>query len=92
MLPTPQLSNKALMELSHRIAVETDAGIDIRRTWQRETDSAPSRFQPRFVVRRVEIDRLRERTVRGAGVAGRQMCETELAVGNGRGGRLLDGV
>jgi type II secretory pathway component PulF len=48
MLPQPQLSNKALMELSHRLAVETDAGIDIRRTWQREADSAISRFKPHF--------------------------------------------
>jgi type II secretory pathway component PulF len=45
MLPQPQFSNKALMELSHRLAVETDAGIDIRRTWQREADSAPARFK-----------------------------------------------
>ena len=32
----PQLSNKALADLCHRLSVETDAGIDIRRTWQRE--------------------------------------------------------
>jgi type IV pilus assembly protein PilC len=37
---SPQLSNKALSELCHRLAVETDAGIDIRRTWQREADMA----------------------------------------------------
>jgi type II secretory pathway component PulF len=36
------------MELSHRLAVETDAGIDIRRTWQREAESAASRVQPHF--------------------------------------------
>jgi type IV pilus assembly protein PilC len=46
MLPQPQLSNKALMELSHRLAVETDAGIDIRRTWQREAEIARGRFKP----------------------------------------------
>jgi type IV pilus assembly protein PilC len=42
----PRLSNKALTELSHRLAVETDAGIDIRRTWQREADAAPTRLRP----------------------------------------------
>jgi type IV pilus assembly protein PilC len=47
MLP-PQLSNKALVELCHRLAVETDAGIDIRRTWQREAESAGGRWRPEF--------------------------------------------
>ena len=42
----PRLSNKALTELCHRLAVETDAGIDIRRTWKREAESAPSRLRP----------------------------------------------
>jgi type II secretory pathway component PulF len=45
MLLEPRLSNKALAELCHRLAVETDAGIDIRRTWQREADAAPSRLR-----------------------------------------------
>jgi type IV pilus assembly protein PilC len=44
----PQLSNKALTELCHRLAVETESGIDIRRTWKRETESARGRFQPYF--------------------------------------------
>ena len=44
----PQLSNKALADLCHRLAVETDAGIDIRRTWQREAESARGRLQPYF--------------------------------------------
>ena len=48
MILSPQLSNKALTELSHRLAVETDAGIDIRRTWQREAEAAPRRLQPHF--------------------------------------------
>ena len=47
-MPPPQLSNKALVELCHRLATETDAGIDIRRTWQREAESAPRRLQPYF--------------------------------------------
>ncbi len=46
MLLEPRLSNKALAELCHRLAVETDAGIDVRRTWQREADAAPSRLRP----------------------------------------------
>ena len=46
MLLEPRLSNKALAELCHRLAVETDAGIDIRSTWQREADSAPTRLRP----------------------------------------------
>ena len=45
-MPPPQLSNKALVELCHRLAVEIDAGIDIRRTWQREAEAAPRRLQP----------------------------------------------
>src|SRR5687768_9663704 len=48
MLPPPQLSNAALAELCHRLAVETDAGIDIRRTWQREAEAAPGRLKPHF--------------------------------------------
>ena len=46
MLFQPQLSNKALAELCHRLAVETDSGIDIRRTWQRETDITRGRVRP----------------------------------------------
>jgi len=45
----PQLSNKALAALCHRLAVETDSGIDIRRTWQREAEKASGRFRPYFV-------------------------------------------
>jgi type IV pilus assembly protein PilC len=44
----PQLSHKALTELCHRLAVETDSGIDIRRTWQREAEMARGRFRPYF--------------------------------------------
>src|SRR5262245_34659021 len=42
----PQLSNKALAELCHRLAIENDSGIDIRRTWQRETDISRGRIRP----------------------------------------------
>jgi type II secretory pathway component PulF len=46
MIFQPQLSNKALAELCHRLAIEIDSGIDIRRTWQRETDITHGRFRP----------------------------------------------
>ena len=48
MFLTPRLSAKALGELSHRLAVETESGIDIRRTWQRESESASLRFRGDF--------------------------------------------
>jgi type II secretory pathway component PulF len=49
MLFEPQLSNQALTELCHRLAVETDAGIDIRRTWKREVEMARGRIRPYFI-------------------------------------------
>jgi type II secretory pathway component PulF len=48
MLLSPRLSAKQLGELCHRLAVETDSGIDIRRTWKREAESAPSRVRGDF--------------------------------------------
>ena len=48
MLLSPRLSAKDLGELSHRLAVETDSGIDIRRTWKREAESARSRVRDDF--------------------------------------------
>jgi type IV pilus assembly protein PilC len=53
----PQLSNKALSELSHRLAIETDSGIDIRRTWQREADMARGRMKPYFAQVRDAVAR-----------------------------------
>ena len=58
MLIEPRLSNKALSELCHRLATETDAGIDVRRTWQRESEMARSRFRP-------YIDQVRDSVARG---------------------------
>lgn len=57
MLLQPQLSNSALTELCHRLAVETDAGIDIRRTWQREADMARGRVRPYFASVRDAVGR-----------------------------------
>jgi type IV pilus assembly protein PilC len=48
MLFSPRLSSKALAELLHRLAVETEAGIDIRRTWQREAEVARGRVRASF--------------------------------------------
>src|SRR4051812_30666683 len=48
MFPEPQLSNNALVELCHRLAVETDSGIDIRRTWTREAEMTRGRLHPYF--------------------------------------------
>lgn len=42
------LSNKALAELCHRLAVETESGIDIRRTCQREAEMAQGRARQHF--------------------------------------------
>jgi type II secretory pathway component PulF len=54
---SPQLSNKALTELCHRLAIETDAGIDIRRTWQREAEMARGRLHPEFAQVRDSVAR-----------------------------------
>lgn len=62
MLFAPQLSNKALAELCHRLAIETDSGIDIRRTWQREAEMARGRFQPYYA-------QVRDSVARGDGLA-----------------------
>jgi type II secretory pathway component PulF len=54
---SPQLSNKSLTDLCHRLAIETDAGIDIRRTWQREAEMARGRLQPEFAQVRDAVAR-----------------------------------
>jgi type II secretory pathway component PulF len=43
-----RLSASELSKLCHRLAVETESGIDIRRTWQREAESAGSRSREAF--------------------------------------------
>lgn len=53
----PQLSTKALVELCHRLAIETESGIDIRRTWQREAETARGRVQPAFASIRDAVGR-----------------------------------
>jgi type IV pilus assembly protein PilC len=66
----PQLSNRALTELCHRLAVETEAGIDIRRTWQREADSARGRFRRYFEHVRDAVSRGDSLSVALAGTGG----------------------
>jgi type IV pilus assembly protein PilC len=48
MFLSPRISSKDLGELSHRLAVETESGIDIRRTWKREVGSARPRIRGDF--------------------------------------------
>lgn len=57
MLLSSRLSAKSLTELCHRLAVETEAGIDIRRTWQRETESARGRTHDAFAQVRDAVAR-----------------------------------
>jgi type II secretory pathway component PulF len=61
-MPPPHLTSKALEALSYRLATETEAGIDIRRTWQREAEAAPSRLRPYFA-------RVRDAVARGDSLA-----------------------
>jgi type IV pilus assembly protein PilC len=58
MIVEPRLSNKALAELCHRLTVEMESGVDIRRTWQREAESARGKIRPYF-------ERIREALARG---------------------------
>ena len=80
----PQLSNKALAELCHRLAVETDAGIDIRRTWQREAESARGRLQPYFAQVR---DAVAHGDSLAAGVGSRRQRVSAAVSRNGPGRR-----
>jgi type IV pilus assembly protein PilC len=66
----PQLSNRALTDLCHRLAIETEAGIDIRRTWQREADSARGRFRRYFAHVRDAVGQGESLSVALAGTGG----------------------
>jgi type II secretory pathway component PulF len=70
MLLQPQLSNRALVDLCHRLAVETEAGIDIRRTWQREAESARGRFRRYFAQVRDAVARGDSLSIALAGTGG----------------------
>ena len=71
MLHASRLSTKALTELSHRLGVETESGIDIRRTWQRETEMARGRKQ-------VEFARIRDAVGRGDSLSSALAAERHL--------------
>jgi type IV pilus assembly protein PilC len=57
MILSPRLSTSALAELSHRLGVETESGIDIRRTWQREAETARGHAQTEFAQIRDAVGR-----------------------------------
>lgn len=58
MLISHRISNKQLSDLCHRLGTSLAAGIDLRRTWQRETESARG-------FRKQEFSRVQEAIERG---------------------------
>ncbi|QDU87426.1 Type II secretion system protein F [Pirellulimonas nuda] len=54
---SPTLGSKRLAELCHRLAISAESGIDIRRTWEREAQSASGRVAERFAVVRDGVAR-----------------------------------
>lgn len=57
MFLSPRISTKALAELCQRLAVETEAGIDVRRSWQREAENARGATRDAMVQIRDDIAR-----------------------------------
>jgi type II secretory pathway component PulF len=57
MILSQRLSTSTLAELSHRLGVETESGIDIRRTWQREAEMAHGHAQTEFAKIRDAVGR-----------------------------------
>lgn len=54
---SPQIGGKRLADLCHRLAVSLAAGVDVRKSWQRETDRAPSSYRGQFAGVQQAIDR-----------------------------------
>ncbi|QDU55738.1 type II secretion system F family protein [Aeoliella mucimassa] len=56
MLFSPHISGKRLSELCHHMAVGLSAGVDIRKVWQRETETASRRVRHDYerVLRRIK--------------------------------------
>ncbi len=52
---SPRYNSKTLADLCHRLAVETESGIDIRRTWKREAENSRKRVRPLLETVRDEI-------------------------------------
>jgi type IV pilus assembly protein PilC len=57
MFLSPRLGTKQLAELSHRLAVELEAGIDVRRIWQREAENARGSRHGQFAAIRDAVAR-----------------------------------
>jgi len=57
MFLAPQINGKRLADLCHRLAVSLAAGVDVRKSWQRETERAPSSYRGQFAGVQTAIDR-----------------------------------
>lgn len=57
MLFSPRLSSKDLSDLAHRLSVSLAAGVDLRRTWQRETEAARGSRKDQFAAVQAAVDR-----------------------------------
>ena len=57
MLISHRMSSKELSDLAHRVATSLSAGVDLRRTWQRETDSARGFRKDEFSKVQKAVDR-----------------------------------
>lgn len=57
LLGTLRLGSKKLADLCHRLAISTESGIDIRRTWQREAENARGAVARRFAMVRDGVAR-----------------------------------
>ncbi|MEN1681922.1 MAG: type II secretion system F family protein [Planctomycetota bacterium] len=57
MLFEKRLNGKPLADLCHRLAISTESGIDVRRTWEREADSARGGLRDAFTTVRDGVSR-----------------------------------
>ena len=67
----PRLSTQGAFGVESSAGVETESGIDIRRTWQRETESARGRMQ-------VEFAKIRDAVGRGDSLSSALAAERQL--------------
>ena len=56
MLFSPHINGQRLSDLCHRLAVGLSAGVDVRRVWKRETESASWRIREQFARVQQGID------------------------------------
>ena len=52
---TSGMSSRQLVQVLRRIATQLDAGIDMRRIWQREADTCPASQRPIFATIAAEV-------------------------------------